>query len=139
MSESEAEAVAVAVAEEEGRVKEKEGRERSLSQVESSTSTTTSATNTSTSSSGSSGSGSGSGEKDKDKEGGDKRPTRIRIPTILSQPSVRSVVRVTDQPVALESAVLKIAAARECAFLQRQKQEVGVKRKLINNFVISFL
>ena len=125
MSESEAEAVAVA--EEEGRVKEegKEGRERSLSQVESSTSTSTSATTSSTATNSSSSSGSG----EKDKEGGDKRPTRIRIPTILSQPTVRSVVRVTDQPVALESAVLKIAAARECAFLQRQKQEVRVEDK----------
>ena len=62
-------------------------------------------------------------EKEKEKES-DKRSTRIRVSTFLSQAKDKERSSARQQPVALESATLKVAAAREMAFLQRQKQEV---------------
>ena len=54
----------------------------------------------------------------------DKRSTRVRVSNLLTQVKEKERSLVRQQPVALESAVLKIAAARERAFLQRKKQEV---------------
>ena len=70
-------------------------------------------------------------EKEKEKEG-DKRSTRIRVSTFPSQIKDKERSLLRQQPVALESALLKVAAAREIAFLQRQKQEVCtyIQRKM---------
>ena len=54
----------------------------------------------------------------------DKRSTRVRLPTFTAAQLIKErTVRHVDQAVALESAVLKVAAAREFAFVQRQKLE----------------
>ena len=54
----------------------------------------------------------------------DKRSTRVRLPSFTASQLIKErSVRHVDQLVALESAVLKVAAAREFAYLQRQKLE----------------
>ena len=54
----------------------------------------------------------------------DKRSTRVRLPTFTAAQLIKErTVRHVDQAVALESAVLKVAAAREFAYVQRQKLE----------------
>lgn len=54
----------------------------------------------------------------------DKRSTRVRLPTFTAAQLMKErSVRHVDQAVALESAVLKVAAAREFAYVQRQKLE----------------
>lgn len=61
-------------------------------------------------------------DKEKEKEG-DKRSTRVRHPTLVASLLLKDRPRNPDQAVALETAVLKVAAAREFAFLQLQKVE----------------
>ena len=54
----------------------------------------------------------------------DKRSTRVRLPSFTASQLIKErSVRHVDQLVALESAVLKVAAAREFAYLQRKKLE----------------
>jgi hypothetical protein len=63
-------------------------------------------------------------EKDKEKEKeGDKRSTRVRHPSMAAALLLKERPRNPDQAVALETAVLKVAAAREFAFLQLKKVE----------------
>jgi hypothetical protein len=60
--------------------------------------------------------------KEKEKEG-DKRSTRVRHPSMAAALLLKERPRNPDQAVALETAVLKVAAAREFAFLQLKKVE----------------
>jgi hypothetical protein len=58
----------------------------------------------------------------KEKES-DKRSTRVRHPSMAAALLLKERPRNPDQAVALETAVLKVAAAREFAFLQLKKVE----------------
>ena len=65
-------------------------------------------------------------EREKEKEG-DKR-TRVRQPSqIQKERTIATATRPADQPVALESAVLKVAAAREVGCQQMDKQMERLK------------
>ena len=63
-------------------------------------------------------------KENKENEKGEKRSSRVRQATQAQ--SSRS--RHTDHPVALEMALLKVAAASETAFRLRQKHEVSEKK-----------